>query len=532
MGHYHQHRDFHAHKRQDNPWEVFTKAVGDTFGFGDDNGPSNQPKAGDNSGKGDKSDKGDKGDNGPGNGPGNGGNDNGDGPRTTIVRTVRTTQTPEGFTGRLSTMSVDDPTPIAGPSPKTARPTTTQKPSSDRAFPSSLPVTTPASVAKSLAVDTDSPATSRTLAAVDVAGSSTPTTTAIAKSTDNGGSSAGAKAGIAIGVLGGIFLIAMAVFIIIRKRRNQMERQRLEDDEKINGPFGAAPIQRSDTTHSSPNAPHLSLRPVTQFQPNLHNGSAQTAQTAQVVQMHPERRISRGATNASPAAMARNGAGSPWERPMTANSAHSANPFGDHAERAHTPNGYNGPVSPALSGNSDVGTAMSTNSPPNAGPLAAAAVGAAAGAGVAAGAMARKASIRKEGPKALDLTLPPPKLSAVPPSPAGTEFSVNSVSTGTAPGPSASAAAIAAAGGPAVSSVHRVQLDFKPTMEDEMELQAGQLIRLLHEYDDGWVSHCTLTKVGVRVRIRLTNLFPRRSASDLTDLSKVSSLAHVYPLVR
>lgn len=37
------------------------------------------------------------------------------------------------------------------------------------------------------------------------------------------------------------------------------------------------------------------------------------------------------------------------------------------------------------------------------------------------------------------------------------------------------------------TDVHRIQLDFKPSMEDELELKAGQLVRLLHEYDDGWV---------------------------------------------
>lgn len=37
-------------------------------------------------------------------------------------------------------------------------------------------------------------------------------------------------------------------------------------------------------------------------------------------------------------------------------------------------------------------------------------------------------------------------------------------------------------------NVHRVQMDFNPSMEDELALQAGQLVRLLHEYDDGWVS--------------------------------------------
>ncbi|KAK5115209.1 hypothetical protein LTR85_009967 [Meristemomyces frigidus] len=36
------------------------------------------------------------------------------------------------------------------------------------------------------------------------------------------------------------------------------------------------------------------------------------------------------------------------------------------------------------------------------------------------------------------------------------------------------------------NNVHRVQLDFKPSMEDELELKSGQLVRMLHEYDDGW----------------------------------------------
>ena len=35
-------------------------------------------------------------------------------------------------------------------------------------------------------------------------------------------------------------------------------------------------------------------------------------------------------------------------------------------------------------------------------------------------------------------------------------------------------------------NVHRVQLDFAPSMDDELELRQGQLVRMLHEYDDGW----------------------------------------------
>ena len=41
---------------------------------------------------------------------------------------------------------------------------------------------------------------------------------------------------------------------------------------------------------------------------------------------------------------------------------------------------------------------------------------------------------------------------------------------------------------PPQGNVYRVLMDFKPSMEDELELQTGQLVRLLHEYDDGWVS--------------------------------------------
>ena len=37
------------------------------------------------------------------------------------------------------------------------------------------------------------------------------------------------------------------------------------------------------------------------------------------------------------------------------------------------------------------------------------------------------------------------------------------------------------------NNVHRVHLDFKPSMEDELELRAGDVARILHEYDDGWV---------------------------------------------
>ncbi|KAK5138059.1 hypothetical protein LTR08_005857 [Meristemomyces frigidus] len=51
---------------------------------------------------------------------------------------------------------------------------------------------------------------------------------------------------------------------------------------------------------------------------------------------------------------------------------------------------------------------------------------------------------------------------------------------------SGTASAVSVAPAASAKDVHRVQLDFKPSMEDELELKSGQLVRMLHEYDDGW----------------------------------------------
>jgi hypothetical protein len=87
-------------------------------------------------------------------------------------------------------------------------------------------------------------------------------------------------------------------------------------------------------------------------------------------------------------------------------------------------------------------------------------------------------------------TSPQPLLNG-PPSPSGTEFSTSSMEGRGAAGATPS---IASSVGGNSSPVHRVQLDFKPSMQDELELRAGQLVRMLHEYDDGWVSFLWLTR--------------------------------------
>ncbi|KAJ2906341.1 variant sh3 [Zalerion maritima] len=335
------------------------------------------------------------------------------------------------------------------------------------------------------------------------------------ESSSDSGSSGAAKAGIAIGVLGAILIVALGVFFIVKKRRNreQDQGQALDDDEKINGPFVDRPAS-VQTTRTAPVAPRLSLRPVTQFLPNLEKrsskgaaavlgfGAARSAQTNQPAPLSPIRSPGQSA----------------WERPMTSDSSHVENPFGNHAERAQTPvsemhstavnaststiqtqfpppieSGANAngngaqpaPASPPLTAS----TPTAPGSPDSAvvGVAGTSAVMVANGAAVASN-LARKASMRKNGgPKPLDLTVAPGlNMATIPASPANTEFSINSTAPGQSPAQSQGAAAIAAAGGPNNSTVHRVQLDFAPTMEDEMELKAGQLVRLLHEYDDGW----------------------------------------------
>lgn len=82
------------------------------------------------------------------------------------------------------------------------------------------------------------------------------------------------------------------------------------------------------------------------------------------------------------------------------------------------------------------------------------------------------------------------------------------------PAPSAASSQTSAQNG---GNVYRVLMDFAPSMDDELELKSGQLVRMLHEYDDGWVSVRYLPKLSAANSCRL-------SASDSIAPNKVSSL--------
>jgi hypothetical protein len=215
-----------------------------------------------------------------------------------------------------------------------------------------------------------------------------------------------------------------------------------------------------------------------------------------------EKRSSKGAAMAlDTAAVGVAVTGDAADRPNTSQSDHPANPFGHQAERVPSPINEGGsvraftPYTPSEMSMSDSASIPEVLNAEETTAVAvtATAAGAVAVTGVVAAAaaagtstLARKASMRNRNPNNVDLTVA--GLGGVPPSPAGTDFSVSSATPGPMPTPSESAAAIAAAGGPANSTVHRVQLDFNSTLDDELDLKAGDVVRLLHEYDDGWVS--------------------------------------------
>ena len=218
------------------------------------------------------------------------------------------------------------------------------------------------------------------------------------------------------------------------------------------------------STRTTATAPRLSLRPVTQFLPDLA-AKGKAAQAA------------GGAAGAGvgAAGVAANEKENPFgdhaaSKPQRISSNMlpiqnnaSENPFGNHAE-APAPKGLN-----LSAPNGDAPAPLRIRTPS---PETAAAGAAGAGALAGAGAMAAaKHDKRDDRPK--DLTLQPNRpMTPASQSPTTSDFSH----------------APSSPGGPPPTNVHRVQLDFKPSMDDELELRAGALVRLLHEYDDGWVS--------------------------------------------
>ena len=294
--------------------------------------------------------------------------------------------------------------------------------------------------------------------------------------------SSGAKAGLAIGIILAFALLLGLLFFCFRRRRNQANGEYAKaDDEKAAYMEGLKRSQSMASTRTTATAPRLSLRPVTQFMPDM---------------AAREKAINGAAPAAAVGAVGGAAAGAAASR----DNNNPENPFGNHAEvprksqgssekelglpiqnnAADNPFGKNAEV---LSQTDDLATRsmpsgvvpapLRIRTPtPEASTVAGDATAGAAGA--VGGLAAAQIAERHNAPKPLNLT-PKRSISPAASSPAVSEFSQTSVP------------AAAMVNGPPPSNVHRIQLDFKPSMDDELSLRAGQLVRLLHEYDDGWV---------------------------------------------
>ena len=292
--------------------------------------------------------------------------------------------------------------------------------------------------------------------------------------------SSGAKAGLAIGMILLVALLLGLLFFCFRRRRKQANEDYVKaDDEKAAYMEGLKRSQSVASSKTTATAPRLSLRPITQFMPDMAtrgkamNGAAPAAALGAVGAASrdhndPENPFGNHAEVPSKSqGLSEKEAGLPIQ-----NNA-PENPFGQNAEVLPQTNDSATRSMP----NGVVPAPLRIRTPtPEAGAGAGGAV-----AGAVGGLAAAQVAERHNAPKPLNLT-PKRSVSPAASSPAVSEFSQTSVPAG------------ALVNGPPPSNVHRIQLDFKPSMDDELSLRAGQLVRLLHEYDDGWVSFPVLHK--------------------------------------
>lgn len=276
---------------------------------------------------------------------------------------------------------------------------------------------------------------------------------ATTESSQDTGMSAGGKAGLAIGIILAIGLLAGLIFFFLRKKKKPSNEETW-NEKHSSFPRGGAPIGAAAATGAFAASRQMqngereySRRDSSQTERVPASvRSTRTASTAPRLSLRPitqlmtsfgENRKSGGNALEIAAAggLAAPQQNSTWER-RPVNSTNE-NPFNDTTgQEARNNSGVTDPFDEKRSANGST-----TN-------------------------------------------LAQPKTSwegAEPPTPSSATFGTAAAVAVPATGP-----ANAPPRGP--NNVHRVQLDFKPSMDDELELRSGQLVRMLHEYDDGWVS--------------------------------------------
>jgi hypothetical protein len=385
-----------------------------------------------------------------------------------------------------------------------------------------------------LMVATKSPTPSANTAVAGLATASA--TISAAASADNQGMSTGAKAGLVLGILVGIGALLVGILLVYHRKKKQVAAA--QDNEKVENHNAPAPppykqpapapvpvfVPQSTpsirTERSTATPPRLSLRPVTQFDPAFDNSNNRSGANNLLAAGPPTPSKERDLPDRPRSA---------WERPgAAANAPATENPFNDPLQ--------SGPPSANPFGNNaavDAAQAKIPDSPPNDSPLHSTKPSAdftnpgTATASADIAPIAAAVAMSSVPPPTQSLPAPPSitgTAEGVPPSPAWTEdLPASPGPAPTGPPPVAGVVGTRSNNSAPPNNVHRVQLDFKPSMQDELGLNAGQLVRMLHEYDDGWVRSSLITSIISKL------ILSRRSASAWTALNRVSFPVLVYP---
>ncbi|KAK9367262.1 hypothetical protein V1509DRAFT_191618 [Lipomyces kononenkoae] len=241
-------------------------------------------------------------------------------------------------------------------------------------------------------------------------------------STSSGSLSAGARAGIIIGAIAGAILIFALAFLLVRR----MKQRRQEEDsanEKANAMSSFSFGGPANTAYPPP------AHTMTEKAPRLSI------------------RVSRPVSGLLPLSL------------LSGRATRSSTGALQSAATADAAGGYAKMSSPPVSIRGSTGSAASVQNGVQAVPPE--------GSSSPTASYASSISSKSSGEETPVLVVPAPQDPFSPPSP-------------TIGGPAG------AAGVGSTSNVHRAIMDFNPTMHDELGLKEGQLVRILHEYDDGW----------------------------------------------
>ncbi|RMZ87911.1 hypothetical protein DV736_g4863, partial [Chaetothyriales sp. CBS 134916] len=272
---------------------------------------------------------------------------------------------------------------------------------------------------------TEASSSSQALSAPAVVSSAAPSSYAV--ETSSSGMSTAAKAGLAIGIIAAIGLLAAFLLWLLGKKRRQREENERTNNEKpafdVSHPTG--PVTQTPPSAANGDAPRLSLRPMSRMMDGFLGGSNRRSgnllNSIDEDRRDPEH--SRGPTPFS-------------KTPFAATIAQQ--------------------VEPQYRGSTEADRCERLEN------------------------HLRSPSPEDSLPIQKPLSPEPSREEALTPTP---DFvSAPSIVAAALPSPALSGKSDSPPGG----NVYRVLMDFSPSMDDELELKTGQLIRLLHEYDDGW----------------------------------------------